>query len=453
MKRTITATVGLLQALSILAQAPESKTTFSLAEAKEYASENSYFTRKAMMDIEKADQRVKEVTGMGLPQITATAGLNHFIDIPTQIAPSSAFDPTAPKDMYVPLQFGTKNNIKAGVSVNQLIFDGSYIVGLKASRTYRELALSDKAKTDVQIKRDVTKAYGTVLVVRENLRLLKQNEEKLIQIDKENQAVLDAGFIEETDRDQIRILLLNTQNLILETTKMESTVLDMLKFTMGIPIKNEILLTDDIKSLQTPALDANANLEQGLKLKNHVDYCMAEVNLRSNELLLSNERSGFYPRLYGFLNLEQNSFSNEWRHFNPKGVDGKWFPTSIVGLQLNVPIFSGGSRFMKTQQAKIGVEQAELLKEQTEQSLQLEASNKKNSYLSAVNKLKNAEENLNLSGKIKDKTRIKFKEGVAPSLELTQTEAQYLNSQAGYIGALLDVITAKADLDYATANY
>jgi outer membrane protein TolC len=91
--------------------------------------------------------------------------------------------------------------------------------------------------------------------------------------------------------------------------------------------------------------------------------------------------------------------------------------------------------------------------EQTEQSLQLEAANKRNNYLSSVNKLSNAKENLSLNEKVKTRTQKKFKEGMAASFELTQIENQYLSSQSAYIGALLDAITAKADLDYATANY
>ena len=319
MKKHLFTAAFIFAAFALFAQASEKATAFTLKEAQEYAVEHSYFTRKAMMDVQKSEQRVKEITGMGLPQISASASFNHFIEIPTQIAPANAFDPRAPAGTYAEFQFGTNNNIRAGITANQLIFDGSYIVGLKASRTYRELALADKAKSEEQIKRDVAKAYGTVLVVRENLRLLRLNEEKLLQLDKENQAILEAGFIEETDRDQIRILLLNTQNLIIETENMEKTATDMLKFTMGIPVKNTIDLTENLQTLQAPTTAAQANLEKNLNLENHVDFKMAGVNLRSNELLLSNERSGFYPKLYGFFNLEYNSFSNDFNHFNPKG--------------------------------------------------------------------------------------------------------------------------------------
>ena len=161
-----------LSALLIKAQAEENKTAFSLKEAKEYALENSYFSKSAMMDVQKAEQRVKEITGMGLPQINASASYNYFLEIPVQLAPASSFNPMAPDDEFLEFQFGLPSNMKAGVTVSQLLFDGSYIVGLRASKTYKELVNAQKEKTEAEIARDVTKAYGMVLASEENLKLI-----------------------------------------------------------------------------------------------------------------------------------------------------------------------------------------------------------------------------------------------------------------------------------------
>jgi outer membrane protein TolC len=340
--------------------------------------------------------------------------------------------------------------MKAGIQVNQLIFDGAYFVGLKASKTYRELAYTSKAKTDVEIKRDVVKSYGLALVSKVNYDYVLKNEEKLKQLVNENEELFKAGFIEEKDLDQVKLLLLNTQNVLIETKNSYKVALDMLKFTMGKPIADEIVLTDKLQTIKDPFIDKEGNLNAKLSLSEHVDYQTAAVNLRSQELSWSNEKMTYFPKLYGFLTYEGNSFGNEFNHFSS---DGKWYPTSIVGLQLNVPIFSGGQRHMKVQQAKVGYEQAELLLEQTEQSLYLDLANKRNAYEAAINKLDNASKNLELSERIQEQTRIKYKEGTTSSVELTQTENQYLQSQINYVMALYEVITAKADLDYALGNY
>lgn len=438
-----------LSALLIKAQAEENKTAFSLKEAKEYALENSYFSKSAMMDVQKAEQRVKEITGMGLPQINASASYNYFLEIPVQLAPASSFNPMAPDDEFLEFQFGLPSNMKAGVTVSQLLFDGSYIVGLRASKTYKELVNAQKEKTEAEIARDVTKAYGMVLASEENLKLIEENEKQLQKLVDESNALFDAGFMEEKDVDQLRLLLLNTKNMRNQMVNQQKVAEDMLKFTMGIEIKNNITLTDKLDEIKNPFADKASNLNAKFNIENHVDYKSAAVNLRAQELSLDKEQVGNYPQLYGSFVYEGNSFGNDFNHFSS---DGKWFPTAIVGVQLNVPIFAGGMRHNKIQQAKVGVEQANLLMSQTEQGLFLDLANKKSAYESSVNSLENSSENLKLAKKIKDQTQIKYKEGMSSSVELTQTENQYLQSQMNYIMSVIEVIQAKADLDYATGK-
>jgi len=183
-----------------------------------------------------------------------------------------------------------------------------------------------------------------------------------------------------------------------------------------------------------------------LVVENHVDYQAATLTMRTQELTLSNEKMGNYPKLYGNFLYEGNSFGNDFNHFSGAG---KWFPTSIIGVQLNVPIFAGGMRHNKIQQAKVGVEQANLRLEQTEQGLFLDMATKKNAYETAIYKMDNSSQNLELAGKIKKQTQIKYSEGMTSSVEVTQTENQYLQSQMSYIMAVIELIQAKADLDYA----
>lgn len=446
MKNTLILALLFMSSLGLFSQAEEKKTDFTLKEAQDFAVLNSYFTRGAIMDVTMAEQKVKEITGLGLPQIMGNASYNYFIDIPTQLIPANAFDSNAPADEFAELQFGTKHNMKTGIQVNQMIFDGAYVIGLKVSKTYRELAYAKKAKSVVEIKRDVVKAYGLAIVSKMNLDYVKENEAKLKSLVKENQAIYVAGFLEEKDLDQVKLLLLNTQSVLIETINGYKVSQDMLKFTMGMPIGETIVLTQDIEAIKKPFIAKNENLNAKLSLSTHVDYRRASANLESQSLSLSNEKMTYYPKLYGFLNLEGNNFGNK---FNAFSNSGKWFPTTIVGLQLNLPIFTGGQRHMKVQQAKVGLEQAELQLEQMEQGLQLDLANKRNTYEAAMNKLDINQKNLDLSSRIKDQTRIKYKEGMSSSVELTQTENQFLQSQINFVLSMYDVITSKADLDYA----
>ena len=446
MKTPLTLIITLCLSTLLFGQAEDKKTSFSIKEAKDYAAENSYFSRSAMMDVTKAEHRVKEISALGLPQINGSWGYNYFLQIPVSLAPANSFNPAASADEFLELQFGVASNMKAGINVSQLLFDGSYIVGRKASQTYRELVNAQKAKTDAEIVRDVTKSYGMVLAAEENASLITENEKQLQKMVDEAGAMFNAGFIEEKDVDQLRLLLLNTKNLKIQTENQKKTAKDMLKFTMGMPIKSEITLTEKLDDLKNPFSNKDQNLNSKLVLENHVDYQAATLSMRTQELTLSNEKWGNYPKLYGNFVLEGNSFGNDFNHFSS---GGKWFPTSIIGVQLNVPIFAGGMRHNKIQQAKVGVEQAGLRLEQTEQGLFLDMANKKNAYETAIYKLDNSTQNLELAEKIKKQTQIKYAEGMSSSVEVTQTENQYLQSQMNYIMAVIELIQAKADLDYA----
>jgi outer membrane protein len=441
---------GIFLTTLAMAQAEESKTEFTLKEAQDYAVKNSYFTRSAIMDVTKSEQRVKEITGIGLPQVAGKASYSYFAEIPTSVVPANSFNPAAPADEYMEFQMGTKHTMNAGIQVNQLLFDGSYIVGLKASKTYRELAYANQAKTEAEIRRDIVKGYGLVLTAEENYKLLQENEEQLKKLVEENTALFEAGFMEDKDLDQIKLLLLNTQNTLIQIDNQRKVVLDMLKFTMGKPIKEELVLKDNIDDIRAPFLDSEANLTAKLTVENHVDYRRAEVNLRAQELTLDNEKYQYAPKLYGFLNYEGNAFGNEFNFF---GSDGKWFPTAVLGVQLNVPIFTGFQRHQKVQQAQVGVEQAELQLTQMQENLNLDLANKRNQYEAAILTLENQKENRDLAKKINNQTQIKYREGVSSSVELTQTQNQYLNSEINYISAVLEVLQTKADLDYALARF
>ena len=277
MKTPLTLIITLCLSTLLFGQAEDKKTSFSIKEAKDYAAENSYFSRSAMMDVTKAEHRVKEISALGLPQINGSAGYNYFLQIPVSLAPANSFNPAASADEFLELQFGVASNMKAGINVSQLLFDGSYIVGRKASQTYRELVNAQKAKTDAEIVRDVTKSYGMVLAAEENASLITENEKQLQKMVDEAGAMFNAGFIEEKDVDQLRLLLLNTKNLKIQTENQKKTAKDMLKFTMGMPIKSEITLTEKLDDLKNPFSNKDQNLNSKLVLENHVDYQAATL--------------------------------------------------------------------------------------------------------------------------------------------------------------------------------
>jgi|TARA_B110000483_G_C18206172_1_gene547756 outer membrane protein len=420
-----------------------STSAFSLNDAKAYAIENSYMAKNAVRDVEIAKRKIKETAAIGLPQVNGTVDFQNFIEIPTSLVPSNAFNPAAPADEFTALQFGTDYNITAGLSVSQLIFDGSYIVALQATRTYLELSKNAKEKTEIEIASGITSTYGMVLIAEKNLTILEGNITNLDKMLSDTKALYENGFAEEQDVEQLRFSLGNLKNTQNATKKQIEVAYNLLKFQMGIPIEDEITLTDNLEILLGAAAFGEG-LGQEVNVENHIDYKMSLTSLVNQELMLKNSKAGFLPSLSGFFNYQSSYLGNDLDFAN-----NSWYPTSLWGLSLKVPIFSSLMKHQQVQQSKLELEKTQNNLELTKYNLTVEAMNAQIEYTNNVNAMNLQKENVRLADKIAKNTEIKFVEGMASSLELTQAQTQQLSAQGGYISAMFNVINAKTKLEKA----
>lgn len=449
---------ALLALIGVSQEKGNTPTAFSLKEAQVYAIEHSYQAVNAQRDISKAKMRVKETTAIGLPQINASGSFQQFIDIPTQVIPdfvspavtgvliqNGLLPPTAGggETDFIEAQFGTEFNVSGGVTLSQLIFDGSYIVGLQAAKTYVELSKNAAAKTELEITTGITKAYGMVLIAEENLKNLEKNLGNIQQTYAETKALLDNGFAEQQDVDQLQLLIGNMRNAIASTKRQVEVSYNMLKFQMGIPIADEITLKNNLDEVVSLSQDETL-LTTEFDVNNHIDYKIALTDINSKELFLKRDRTGYYPSLNAFVSLNQNYLSNDL------SLDGDfWFPNNLWGVNLDIPIFSSFMKRQKVNQSKVELEQAVTQTAMVEQNLLLQLQNARSSYTNALNKMNLEKENLKLAKRIRKNTEIKFKEGLSSSLELTQAQNQELSSQGNLIGAMFEVINAQAELEKA----
>jgi len=433
-------------------------TSFSLEEAKAYAIEHSYQAENSLRDVEKAKLKVKETAAIGLPQISASGSFQQFIDIPTQVLPdfvspavtgvlieNGLLPPTAGggETEFIEAQFGTEFNVSGGLNLSQILFSGSYIVALQATKTYLDLSKNAAEKTAMEIKTGVTQAYGMVLIAEENQKILNENLKNLQKTFDETKALQESGFAEQQDVDQIQLLIGNMRNTLSSTKKQIDVSYNMLKFQMGIPISNEITLTNTIKSLVEVSNDQSI-LTKEFDPESHIDYKIALQDVSTKELMLRNNQAGYLPTLSAFVSLNKNYLSNDLTLNNQF-----WFPNNLWGLNLDVPIFSSFMRRQQVQQSRVDLEQSLSQQSMIQQNLMLQSQNARANYTNALNKMNLEQENLKLAERIKSNTEIKFKEGLASSLELTQVQNQALTSQANYIASMFEVIRTKAELDKA----
>lgn len=416
--------------------------SFSLEEAQQYAVENSYMNINARREVKKSEKKVNETIGTGLPQISATGNYQQYLEVPVSLIPASAFG--GPEGEFEEVFFGTEQQMGMGVRADQLIFDGSYFVGLQAAKVYVELSKNDLEKSDIEVKNMVTDAYGSVLVSEKNIEIFKGNLENLKQSAYETNELFKNGFIEEQDKDQIELTLANVQNSYNNAVRMAEIAKNQLKFVMGLDISNEITLTDDLAAVTT-ASTSESYLSKDFNVSSHIDYKIISTQQTATELLLKQQKSTTLPRLSAFYNFTTNAYSNEFDFFDNK----RFFSGQLVGLNLNVPIFSGLSRYNRIQQAQIDLEKVNTTKKQVEQQLLIQAENAKSNYTFALEQYNTTKDNLDLAQRIYDRTKIKYDEGIVKSLDLTTANDQLLKTQGQYINAALELIKAKSNLDKA----
>ena len=432
--------------LALSAEAQTTARAFSLEEATQYAMENSYVLHNSRQDVVKAQKEVWKTITTGLPQVSGTADYNMFLNLPVSLIPAEFFG--GEPGTYEPVKFGQDYNSDFGFTVNQMIFDGSYIVGVGSSQIYLNLAKQTAEKSEIDIRDAVAQAYYMVLTGEANKRVMQDNLANVQEMYKETKAYYDNGFREEQDVDQMKLMVKNAETELVKANRQITIAKVVLKYTMGFDLAQEITLSDSLAQFVDP-LVASKKVTNGFDLTQHVDYRLAQTNFQVSEKLLKLQKMAYLPRLNGFYSYTRTAYGNKANLFR-SGVS--WFPSSLIGFQLSVPIFNSGQKMLKVQQAKIDLDKALNQRKLAETTLQKDYLTAVADMESALEKFDNDKENRELAAKILDKTKIKFKNGISSSTELSQIETQYIQSHGSYISSVLQLLQAKLKLQKATGN-
>jgi len=433
--------------------------SFSLEQAVRYAQENSKSLAIQKLDIQDAKDQISEYYAIGMPKITGTVGYNHFLNIPTSIIPDfispSVYGVLFKENLLperdidfgsgFPAQFGVKNSLTAGLQLNTLIFDGSFFVGLKAQKMYSELIRKQISQSEADIRYQVTKAYLTALSVRENMDVLDKNIGNLEKVYQEVKEVNRAGFAELLDVERIELSL---QNLRAEREKLQRIAeftLNLLKFQMSYPLEKELvqsqklgdIVNQSYAEVMDPAIKINASARP--------EYQVIEQGKMLADINIKRFQASYLPTLTGFITHQEvlqrnNLFDNK---------QNGWFPTSIIGVNLNVPIFDGLDRRAKIRRARTVSTRTGMQLAEFERAVNLEYGNARTQYLNALNTLEARKKSLALAEKIYQTSQIKFKQGLGSSVEITQAERDLYQAQANVLESQYQLILAKTDLDKA----
>lgn len=437
--------MGAVLALFAGAQGP---VNISLQQALEMAARQSYAVQTSELEAEKARHLVKEITAIGLPQISGEASLTNFIDVPTQLIPNF-FVPEGPGvPKYLPAQFGVPWNVTGGVTLSQLLFDGSYLVGVKATRALADQSENDLERTRADARNQTAKAYYGVLAAEEGVRLTSEGIPLLEKSLREVEAMMQVGFMEQTDVDRLNIQVEQARAQKRSFEQQANVARMLLALTIGIPQGTPITLTDKLETLLNDPAET-ALSEQAFDAGGHVEITTANTLVTLQEYEMKNEKMKYVPSLGGFIQHQQ-----VWNgpDFDPGG-EYSFYPTTLWGVKLTVPIFSSGSRHHKVEQAKLTLKQVQVNRTATEQRLIAQAEQIRSTARTANDNLRTQERNMALAKNIFDRTAIKFTNGSAASFELTQEQGNYLLAQQAYVQRLVELLMARADLRKALDLY
>ena len=414
---------------------------FTLKEAISYAQQHNYAALNAQRAIESAKNKKWETTSIGLPQVHASIDYQNWLKQQISLIPAEFFGGN-PGD-FAEVSFGTKQNINASATLSQLLFDGSYLVGLQSAKVFLEISKNAKEKTDLEIKKAVINAYGNVLLAEESVKILEKNKSALQKNLNETQQIYENGLVEEESVEQLQITFTSIENSLSNANRLKNLASKMLNITLGVDLEKNLILKDNLPSLTNQNIDFSL-LETTLNLEGNIDYKISKNAERAKELLLKYEKSKALPRLSAFINGGYSGYNNEFQFLQNKQ---RWFGSSLFGVSLNIPIFSSFGRAAKTKQAKINLEIAKTELTQAEQQILLQTAKAKSDYQFSIEQYQNRKQNLNLAERIEKKNQIKFTEGISSSFELRQAQQQLYMSQQEYLQSMLDVILKKVNLE------
>ncbi|NNM21973.1 MAG: TolC family protein [Flavobacteriaceae bacterium] len=428
--------------VSILGLAQERKSyAFSMEEAVSFALDSNYTAINARRDIAKALKQKWETTATGLPQLDGSISYNNNLKQPVTLIPAEITG--GEPGTFTPVTFGTQQNATAVATLNQLIFDGSYLVGLQAARAFLDFSENANEKTQLEVRRGIINAYGSVLLSEELVAIFEKNRTNLEQNLFEIRKVFENGLEEEESVEQLEITLLDIETQLSNARRSKSIAKQMFNVALGLNVDSEVTLTDSLDDLAAKNIRLEY-LTQGLDVQENIDYKIAFNLTEQRSLEMKLEKSRALPRLNAFLNYGTQANSDSFTFFDS---EQRWFQSSILGVTMNIPIFSSGMRGARTQRARIALDQAETQLEETIQNVRLELNSAKSNYQFAIEKYENAQKNIALAERIENKNQIKFREGLASSFELRQAQTQLYTAQQQYFQSMLDLINATATVE------
>ena len=416
-------------------------TSLSLSDAVEYGIENNRNLVNAEREIKMAYKERWKTIAIGLPNVTLDLNYLNYLELPTSLIPAEFFG--GQKGEFSEIQFGTEQAAIGSVRMEQLLFDGSWLVGLEYSKIYLATSENFYEKTFLEVRESIVKLYSLVVTLNEGISLLENNLENFRKDLFEVTELYENGFEEIENVEQIKITLAQAELSLLQAKKTKENQTNLLKLVLGIDLEDNLILTTSINDFIADNIIFSNSFEDFNTDKN-IDVKISQNIFDTKRIEYKLEKSKQLPKISGFLSGTYTGNNNEFDFTNKSQ---NWFGSSVLGVNLEIPVFNAFKLNVSSQKAKIAMNQAMTNLEEQEEKTQAKVQEKLNDYQLAIRTLNVSEQNMRLSVSIEEKNSIKFFEGIVSSFEFRQAQLQLLDSQQKYLNSVLELISIKTELE------
>ena len=438
--KILTVAIGLL--LSGGSLQAQQVNNFTVQQAVDYAKKNSVQVKNALLDYKIQQQTNREITATAYPQLNASGTFQDFLNIPTSLIPAAFTGGAA--GTFIPVKFGTKYNVTGGFDVSQLLFDGQVFVGLKARPIALDFYTKQTEVTEEMINVNVQKIYYQLVVGRQQMTSIDANIERFQKLLKDTKEIFKQGFAERLDVDKVTVQLNNIQTEKIKVQNQLDAGNAGLKFLMNMPQKDTLVLTDSISENKIK----DNILGDAYKYEDRKEYQLLSLGIKLGELNVKRYRLSFLPTLAAFGSYSKNAQRQQFNFFKG-GSEGQWFPTSLIGLKLTVPIFDGFAKSARVKKAKLELEKTTNNLEQLKASIDYDVVQAKLKITSSVVTMDNQKKNMQLAEQVYNTTKKKYESGLGSNQEIYNAQAELKVAQNNYYAALYDAIIAKIDYQKA----
>jgi len=426
----------LLTGMVASGQEKSSELKLTLKEAQDYALKNNKMVKSAKLTVESSKSDTWSTIASGLPTVSAGATLTDNLKLGVFIVTMNNI-PTV-------LQIGMTYSVPVAAQASMPLFNAPYYVGIQTVKLAQKLSESNLQSTEIDTRQSVASAYYLILISEESLRILKENLSNLQETLKSTKAMYNSGLAEATDVDQMASNVTMMENSF---SNLQSTIeinYNMLRFQLGVQFDTKVILTESIDDL-VKDINVEALLSQNFNPSSNIQYDMVDKQEKLSALNLKAAKATTLPSLSGI-------YSTSTSGMGMKMSDLKWYPSSYLGLNLSVPIFAGGQRYSSIQKAKINLEKARNTKEMVSDQLQMQDKQLRYNLENANIQYKSQKDNVDVSKRVFASMENKYKQGMASSLELIQSNGLYLQAENNYISSLMNLLQTKLSLDKLLNN-